>query len=83
MRELDEVCELVLRDDVRLIVLTGAGGSGKTRLALEAAQEAAGSFANGTAWVDLAPLRDPGLLVEAIVAALAVERVRGDRRWTR
>jgi predicted ATPase/DNA-binding SARP family transcriptional activator len=77
-RELTEVGELVQRDDVRLIALTGAGGSGKTRLALEAAQRAETSFANGAAWVELAPLRDPVLLVEAIVAALAVDRVQGD-----
>jgi predicted ATPase len=76
-QELAEVVELVRRDGVRLIALTGAGGSGKTRLALEAAQQAAASFANGAAWVDLAPLRDPTRLVEAIVAALPIEPEQG------
>jgi predicted ATPase len=58
---------------VRLLVLTGAGGSGKTRLALEAAQETVASFANGAAFVELAPLRDPALVLGAIVRALAIE----------
>jgi predicted ATPase len=48
---------------VRLLVLSGAGGSGKTRLALEAAHRLAGSFANGACLVELAPLRDPDLVV--------------------
>jgi predicted ATPase/DNA-binding SARP family transcriptional activator len=74
-RELAELRDLLLRDDVRLLVLTGAGGSGKTRLALEAAHETAGSFANGAAFVELAPLRDPALLVGAIAGALAIEPV--------
>jgi predicted ATPase len=55
---------------VRLLVLTGAGGSGKTRLALEAARNAAGSFANGAFLVELAPLRDPELVVPTIAQAL-------------
>ena len=72
-RELAELRDLLLREDVRLLVLTGAGGSGKTRLALEAAHETAASFANGAAFVELAPLRDPALVLGAIVRALAIE----------
>jgi predicted ATPase len=52
--------------------LAGAGGSGKTRLALEAAREAAPSFANGVALADLAPLRDPALVVGTLARALGV-----------
>jgi predicted ATPase/DNA-binding SARP family transcriptional activator len=77
-RELDDLRELLLRDDVRLLVLTGAGGSGKTRLALEAAREAAPSFANGAAFADLAPLRDPALVVGAIAHALGLQDVSGE-----
>ena len=72
-RELAELRERLLRDDVRLLVLTGAGGSGKTRLALEAARQSAASFANGAAFVELAPVRDPALLLAAIVRGLPIE----------
>ena len=59
-------------------MLTGAGGSGKTRLALEAARETATSFANGAAFVDLAPLRDSALVVGAIARALGIPDVSGE-----
>jgi predicted ATPase/DNA-binding SARP family transcriptional activator len=71
-RELNELRELLLRDDVRLLVLTGAGGAGKTQLALEVARQTASSFANGAAFVTLAPLRDPDLLVGEISRSLGV-----------
>lgn len=71
-RELIELRELLRRDQVRLLVLTGAGGSGKTRLALEVAHEAAPSFANGVALADLAPVRDPALVVATIARALGI-----------
>ena len=60
-RDLEALAELLSRRDPRLLVLTGAGGSGKTRLALAAARQAASSFANGAVIVELAPLRDPEL----------------------
>lgn len=53
----------------RLLVLTGPGGVGKTRLALAAAREAAASFADGAIFVSLAPVRDPALLAVAIAQA--------------
>jgi predicted ATPase/DNA-binding SARP family transcriptional activator len=78
-RELAELRELLRRrDERRLLVLTGAGGSGKTRLALEAARESAESFANGAAFVNLAPLRDPALVVGAIARALGIPDVSGE-----
>jgi predicted ATPase/DNA-binding SARP family transcriptional activator len=70
--ELRELRELLLRNDVRLLVLSGAGGAGKTRLALELARQGASSFANGAAFVSLAPLRDPELVVGEISRALGV-----------
>ena len=79
-RELGALAALLSSRDVRLLVLTGAGGSGKTRLAFAAARQAAASFANGAVIVELAPLRDPGLVLPTIAGALAVTEVPGQAR---
>jgi predicted ATPase len=67
--ELTAVRRLLMRDsqDVRLVTLTGAGGTGKTRLALRAASELADLFSDGVYFVDLAPIREP----EGVPAAIA------------
>ncbi|HET9937185.1 MAG TPA: BTAD domain-containing putative transcriptional regulator [Gaiella sp.] len=77
-REVAQLVGLLERHDVRLVVLTGAGGSGKTRLALEAARRAATSFANGAALVELAPLRDPALVAQTILASLGAAPASGE-----
>jgi predicted ATPase/class 3 adenylate cyclase len=82
--ELEQVGELLARADVRLLTLTGAGGSGKTRLALQAAGEAAESFPDGIWWVPLAPLDDPADVMPVAARVLgeggsAVELI-ADRR---
>lgn len=56
----------------RLVTLTGTGGTGKTRLALKAGGDLAGRFRDGAAFVDLAPVSDPGLLAAAIADALGL-----------
>jgi predicted ATPase/DNA-binding SARP family transcriptional activator len=71
-RELRELAELLETRRTRLIVLAGAGGSGKTRLALEAARRQATSFADGAALVELAPIRDPSLVTGTISSTLGL-----------
>jgi len=68
--ELTEVGALLGREDVRLVTLTGPGGTGKTRLGLQAAAEASDSFPDGVFWVPLAPLRDPKLVLETAAQAV-------------
>ncbi len=68
-REVSEVASL-LRDGTRLLSLTGPGGTGKTRLAVEAGVELVPEFKNGVFWVGLAALRDPVLVTETIAQTL-------------
>ena len=69
-RELEEVTTLLGRPEVRLVTLTGAGGSGKTRLALQACAVASDEFPDGVYWVPLAALHDPRLVMEEAAVAL-------------
>jgi predicted ATPase len=71
-REKTEIASL-LREDARLVTLTGPGGSGKTRLAIEAASELVPGFKNGVFWVGLATLRNPALVLETIGQTLGTK----------
>ena len=69
-----EVAEVVaLLSGHRLVTLSGPGGSGKTRLALEAAAEMVGEFRAGVFWIGLATLRDPSLVADTIAEALGAK----------
>ncbi len=74
-REVEEVVDLL--DRSRLITLTGPGGTGKTRLAIGAAGSVRHRFRDGTWFVELAPVRDPGLIPSAIAAAIGARESPG------
>jgi predicted ATPase len=75
--ELAEVVGLLRSGDVRLLTLTGPGGTGKTRLALQAAAEVADAFSDGVWWISLATLRDAGLALPSIAMTLGVMEEQG------
>jgi len=58
---------------VRLLTFTGAGGVGKTRLALQIATEVQGGFTDGVCFVSLAPVNDTELVLPAVVQALSLQ----------
>jgi predicted ATPase/class 3 adenylate cyclase len=77
-RELAETRELLSSEDVHLLTLIGPGGTGKTRLALQLATEASEGFSNGAAFVQLAPVRDPELVLPVIAQTLALREQPGE-----
>jgi predicted ATPase/DNA-binding SARP family transcriptional activator len=74
--ELKAVCQLLLRNDVQLVTLTGPGGCGKTQLALAAASSLLGEFKDGVLLIELAALRDERLLESTLARALDVPETR-------
>ncbi|MDR7418952.1 MAG: LuxR C-terminal-related transcriptional regulator [Armatimonadota bacterium] len=90
-RDLERAHDLILRSHVRLVTITGPPGVGKTRFAIEVASRVAAEFDDGAVFVDLAPVRDPALVLDAVAQKLdlpdypgrpSLERLRrhlGDR----
>lgn len=77
-QELAAVCRLVAGPDAPLVTLTGPGGVGKTRLALEVVRELEPSFPDGAGWVELAAVVRPDDVGSTVVRALAVTPLQGE-----
>jgi predicted ATPase/class 3 adenylate cyclase len=76
-RELESLSAMLLDPTVRVLTVTGPGGIGKTRLALQAAAESSAQFPDGVWWVALAPVRDAGLVPGALAQVLGVREEEG------
>jgi predicted ATPase/class 3 adenylate cyclase len=76
-REIGQIDAMLRRDGVRMLTLTGAGGSGKTRLALEVARRRLEDFADGVYLVSLATVAEPPLVLPAIAEALGISEGAG------
>jgi predicted ATPase/DNA-binding XRE family transcriptional regulator len=77
-REIGEIRELLLGGSAaRLLTLTGIGGVGKTRLAVEAAREAEDRFADGAAFAALASLSDPSMVTTEVLRSLGLREAEG------
>jgi predicted ATPase/DNA-binding SARP family transcriptional activator len=77
LAEVEAVVDTLARADVRLLTITGPGGTGKTRLALEAARMLLLRFPDGVFFVDLAPLREAAHVISTVASALGVRDTHG------
>jgi class 3 adenylate cyclase len=73
--ELAHTADLLRRDEIRLLTLTGVGGTGKTRLAVQLAADLLEEFPDGVFFVNLAAIRDSSLVVATIAQTLAVREL--------
>jgi predicted ATPase/class 3 adenylate cyclase/tetratricopeptide (TPR) repeat protein len=74
-REVETIVDCLCRPDVRLLTLTGPGGTGKTRLAVEACAEVLDRFEDGVFFVDLAPILAADLVLHAVARVLGLQHV--------
>jgi predicted ATPase/class 3 adenylate cyclase len=74
-RELEAVRELLLAEGTRMVTLTGPGGTGKTRLALQVAADAVDEFPDGVYGVLLAPVTDPEVVPLELARALGIDEI--------
>ncbi len=76
-RDVAVVIAALREDGARLVTLTGPGGTGKTRLAIQVATEVSEHYSDGVWFVSLAPVRDPDLVVTTIAQAFGIRETSG------
>jgi predicted ATPase/class 3 adenylate cyclase/DNA-binding CsgD family transcriptional regulator len=74
-QEVAKALDFLQPENVRLLTLTGTGGTGKTRLALQVAAELSEAFSDGVYFVNLAPLSDPELVIPTIAQTLYIKEI--------
>src|SRR5688572_32712634 len=74
-RDVSEVTSLLQSGQTRLLTLTGPGGVGKTRLALQVAAGSRGSFSDGAYFISLAPISNPDMVLSTIAQTLGILEV--------
>jgi transcriptional regulator with XRE-family HTH domain len=76
-QEIEEICQILRKTDTHLLTLTGPGGVGKTRLAIEAGQELLADFEDGVFFLLLSSLRDPALVAATLAKTLGLRETHG------